>query len=279
MSILKKLDVVQGTVIKRPSKTCKTPYVADVLLNDESVLCHSPSLGCCGLCDKEHSILMTKVGNPKNVCKFRADLSIVNEPKLDTNIVVGINPKLAEELIDTCLKQNELGFLKAKTFKREQKISLITNSRFDFVGVDENDKPFVLEIKSVPLADYVDCCSKDKKKIDMSIYDSKAYNEKIAYFPDGYRKNSKTPISTRALKHLNDLQKIHESGDYRAIICYVIQREDVNCFTPSVIDKTYRDCFYESKEKGVEIHAVQFKWNEDGEATLLNDDLKILNKD
>ena len=43
--------MIRGTIVKRPSKHCKSPYVADVVLeNGEEVIAHAPSLGCCGLC-------------------------------------------------------------------------------------------------------------------------------------------------------------------------------------------------------------------------------------
>ena len=58
-TLLIKFDnVFQGNIVKRPSKSCKTPYVADVLLQDNSeILGHSPSLGCCGLADKDATVL------------------------------------------------------------------------------------------------------------------------------------------------------------------------------------------------------------------------------
>ena len=46
---LKKIEI-----IKRPSKVCKTPYVGDAIIHDDSqkneFMIHTPSLGCCGLC-------------------------------------------------------------------------------------------------------------------------------------------------------------------------------------------------------------------------------------
>ena len=52
---------VRGTVIKRPSLYCKTPYVADVKIeNGEDIMGHSPSLGCCGLADSGADVIMSK---------------------------------------------------------------------------------------------------------------------------------------------------------------------------------------------------------------------------
>lgn len=273
-------ELTYGTIIKRPSATCKTPYVADVTIHNNaesdsaSILAHTPALGCCGLSDKNSCVYMTQATS-KNVCSYKVQLASLYEPKINKHILVGINPKLAEELVLCSLQQNLLGFLKdLKQFQREKKIEN-TNSRFDFVGIDADDKPFIMEVKCVPLADYVDCTAKERKSYGSDAFDSVPYNQKIAYFPDGYRKTAKDPVSPRALKHLRDLMMLSSQNTYRTIMCYVIQREDVGSFQPSVIDAAYRSTFYEARDSGVEMHAIQFKWNEDGSATLLNDNLKI----
>ena len=271
--------VTQGIVLKRPSSSCKTPYVADVLISDEngtiSNMAHTPALGCCGLCDQNATVLMTLVENKKNICNYRVDLSFYFEPKINDSIVIGTNPKIAEELVHNMLQQNALGFLKdIHSFQREKKIEG-TNSRFDFVGIDANNIPFIMEVKNVPLADYVDCTSKDRKKMDPQKFDHVPYNHKIAYFPDGYRKQAKDTISPRALKHMNELADLCASKQYRTIMCYVIQREDVSSFQPSVIDPIYREAFYNARNKGVEMRAIQFKWDKNGHSQLICDDLTI----
>ncbi len=45
-------NLIDGLVIKRPSATCKTPYVADVKIEDkdENIMAHTAALGCCGPC-------------------------------------------------------------------------------------------------------------------------------------------------------------------------------------------------------------------------------------
>jgi|UniRef100_A0A6C0IPI6 hypothetical protein len=66
MNVLNLSNIITGTVIKRPSAYCKTPYVADVLLdNNIEILGHSPSLGCCGLADKDASVILSKIDNNK----------------------------------------------------------------------------------------------------------------------------------------------------------------------------------------------------------------------
>ena len=263
------LEVYNCNIQKRPSSVCKTPYVADGLVEDGVCQIHTPALGCCGLCDKDSNILVTKNDKPKT-CLYTAQISYFYEPKIERNIYVGINPKLAETLVHLCFQKNKLPFLQdVQHFAREKHIEN-TNSRFDFAGIDKNGQKFVLEVKNVPLADYIDCTEKEKKKLDYDMFDDLPYNSKIAYFPDGYRKTAKEPISPRALKHLHDLQYLAQH-EYRSIMCYVIQREDAQDFQPSVIDATYREAFYQAKKNGVEMHALQFVWDEHGEANLVGE--------
>ena len=129
-----------------------------------------------------------------------------------------------------------------------------------------------MEVKNVPLADYEDICSKDRKN---KCYDDRPYDSKVAYFPDGYRKKSTEPVSPRALKHIRELTLIKKESITRCIMCYVIQRDDVNRFQPSIIDPEYRQAVKEAIEAGVEIITLVIKWTRDGEAYFVKDDLTI----
>jgi len=160
-----------------------------------------------------------------------------------------------------------------KTYKREVKL---LNSRFDFAGIDENGKYFVLEVKNVPLADYADVSSSDRKKmIKHGDFVNIHINEKISYFPDGYRKKKGEVVSERALKHINELAEITCSKIIRPIICFVIQRTDVTSFQASVLDPIYKEAFNEAIKKGVEVIVLVVSWNTEGEATFISCDLPI----
>ena len=55
---------------KRPSSKCKTSYVADIkLLNNELTLAHTPSLGYCGLCEKDCFVMVRENKTKKNFYK------------------------------------------------------------------------------------------------------------------------------------------------------------------------------------------------------------------
>jgi DNA-binding sugar fermentation-stimulating protein len=285
MSLILKLDnLIEGTIIKRPSKYIKTPYVADIKIQSlsDTVLGHTASLGCCGLADIGASILMTPVYKNKNKnsinsnklhCEYRVYLSVIREK--DHEIIVGINPKLAEDLTESALKNNLLSkLLNVKSHKRETKIYVqgLVDSRFDFTGIDENGIPFIMEVKNVPLADYEDITSKEKKKMD---FEDREFNSKVAYFPDGYRKKTTDPVSPRALKHINELSLIKRMSKTRCIMCYVIQRTDVDRFQPSVIDPVYREAFKLAINSGVEIITMVVQWTREGEAYFIKDDLIV----
>ena len=278
--MLKIENLIEGTVIKRPSKYIKTPYVADIIpINSElSVLGHTASLGCCGLADVGASILMSAVPKSKKqidklTCEYKVYLSIIREKERE--IIIGIHPKLAEDLTESALKNNLLNKLQnVKRYKRETSIYVEgkVDSRFDFSGIDSNGVPFIMEVKNVPLADYEDITAKERKG---KCYDERAYDSKVAYFPDGYRKKSTDTVSPRALKHIKELTLIKKESKTRCIMCYVIQRTDVDRFQVSVIDPEYRQAVKEGIDAGVEIITLVVQWTREGEAHFIRDDLPI----
>jgi len=206
-------------------------------------------------------------------CEYKVYLSVIRERGAE--IVVGIHPKLAENLAESAIKNNLLSRLQnVRGYKRETTIYVAgkVDSRFDFTGIDCNGVPFIMEVKNVPLADYEDITAKDRKN---KCYDDRDINSKVAYFPDGYRKKSTDTVSPRALKHIRELTLIKRESITRCIMCYVIQRTDVECFQPSIIDPEYRAAVKEAIEAGVEIITLVVQWTKDGEAHFIRDDLPI----
>jgi DNA-binding sugar fermentation-stimulating protein len=282
MQVLIKLDnLIEGQVIKRPSKYIKTPYVADILCDDEEVLGHTASLGCCGLADVNASVLISLSPNSKSKPKNKANmkcthtvyLSVLREREYEQ--IIGIHPKLAETLTEAALNANLLTKLQnIKRYRRETTIYIKDkiDSRFDFTGIDQNCIPFIMEVKNVPLADYENVTFKERTKMD---FHDRDFNSKVSYFPYNYNKKPSEPVSPRALKHIRELTLIKKETEIRCIMCYVIQRTDANRFQPSVIDPEYRDAFKQAVEAGVEIITMVISWNRNGEATFIRDDLPI----
>jgi DNA-binding sugar fermentation-stimulating protein len=286
--ILMRIDnLLEGKIVKRPSKMIKSPYVADILpitsfdnnINEtKEILGHTASLGCCGLADAGATILMTKIkqkqkakDNEKIKCEYRVYLSCFVDKKRNQETIVGIHPKLAEDLTEQALSRNYLSKLQnIKAYKRETVLYVEgkVDSRFDFSGIDENGIPFIMEVKNVPLADYEDITAIERKKKN---YDGCDFGSKVAYFPDGYRKKTSDPVSPRALKHIRELTLIKKESRTRCIMCYVIQRTDVNRFTISVIDQEYKEAVKKAIENGVEIITMVVEWTREGEAYFVKD--------
>jgi DNA-binding sugar fermentation-stimulating protein len=294
--------LIDGTVIQRPSKHIKSPYVADVLICEEGVereiLTHSASLGCGGMAETGAQVLMALLplkdgkSSDDQKCTHRICLSIVKDSDHPgSECVVGIYPKLAENLAEAALKGNFLSFLQnVKSYRRETviKIKDKVDSRFDFSGIDETGVPFIMEIKNVPIANYeeipqmkkayVKSKSKTKTKV-VPDYSGIPFGSKVAYFPEGYRKKSTDTISPRALKHVQELTLIRSEctpdKPIRTILCFVIQRDDVERFQPSTLDPEYREAVQIAHKSGVEIIAIVVRWDKNGIATFVKDDLPI----
>lgn len=241
-----KIELEKAIIVKRPSANCKTPYVADIDLNETITMAHTPALGCCGLNDKGANVYVMKMLKPKK-CSHSVELALTSD-----GVLVGTNPKLAETLVENSLNNNFItGLQNIKSYKREHSFK---NSRFDFHGFDEDGKEFFMEVKSVPLA-------KDDKRVE----------KKMAYFPDGYRKSKKDTISPRALKHITELEeiKLENPDNVRCILCFVIQRDDVDGFMVSEDDPIYREAVMDAYINGVEVFALVISWNINGEASFV----------
>jgi sugar fermentation stimulation protein A len=279
-------DLILVKIVSRPSKVCKTPYVADIELEDGTIVqAHCASLGCCGLCEKDCYVYASPMKSncaqsKSKVCSYKIYLAHFYEEKVISgkviinNQLIGIDPKLAETLVENALTQNYLKTLMhIKTYKREV---CLLNSRFDFAGIDEHGKYFVLEVKNVPLADYADVSSVERKKmIKNGDFANLDINKKISYFPDGYRKKKGEVVSERALKHINELAEISHSKIIRPIICFVIQRTDVSSFQASLLDPIYKAAFNDAISQGVEVIVLVVSWNTQGEASFVTCELHV----
>lgn len=259
-------NTLQHAIItKRPSESCKTPYMADIHIDNEKYLAHSPSLGCSGLTDKDCQVLVSKITNDKCKSSHKIQFSILKEywQNQQFQTIICTNPQIAEDVIKFCLENNLLDNLKATSFKSQ---TTIGNSRFDFTGVDHQGNDFIAEVKTVPVADYHNVNKQTKKKMikNNSFYD-KHPNEKVAIFPDGYVKPSKDktpkPQSERANKHILELTNIKENSNKRTIMFYVVQRSDASSFTISDLDPVYKQNVKLAQEAGVELYVIQMHWS------------------
>ena len=87
------------------------------------------------------------------------------------------------------------------------------------------------------------------------------------FFQKDIAKKKTDVVSPRALKHIQELQKIKEDHpEYRTILCFVVQRSDATSFKISDNDPIYKEAIKEAQTKGVQLIAIQILWDETGKA-------------
>ena len=260
-------QIIEGIIVRRPSKHIKSPYVADVLIGGEEKLAHCPSLGLCGMIAPNSLVFMTEnQGKTKTDFKVHAVLVNDDESVTDENprgdVIVGCDPILSNKIGKQLFDKIDL-FSNYSVHKSEFTYG---NSRFDHYYEIDN-KPVYVEIKSVPT-----CCfralpsdSKERKKF----YKDRCYQEvdnikeytRRAVFPDGYKKTKDASVSERANKHLEELTKISKTTNNRACLCLFVMRSDCYAFQPAwQVDPRYNDLFNNALDSGVEITIHRFDW-------------------
>lgn len=229
--------VYETSVLSRPSKVIRSPYMADISNPDHSssemhVLAHSPSLGVSGLVAQGSRVIVT-CRNKSNITaksKYTID-GVVCQGKKKKPMVIGVNPMYANKIIETVLNNHLFEEWTHITEWQKEKTVQQGKSRFDFVGHNhQTGNMVVIEVKSVPLVD----------------------SHQVAIFPEGYRKTKESTVSERAVKHLRELSDLVKSNTkISAYMVYVIQRGDAEGFLPGPTDPIYRDAFQRAKEAGV----------------------------
>lgn len=227
--LLEYTNAFDAICTSRPSKTCKSPYVADVTINDCTELAHSPALGMDGYISQNKSVLVTKIPKPTGACKY----AIVAAHDIEKKIYVGANPLHANKVFHEACKRQ----LFAEDFGNIESIVpeyTHGNSRFDFFV---NNSVYV-EVKSVLIAD-----------------------GNTAYFPVGNRK--KGTISERANKHLTELAALAKEGESCAVV-FMVMRNDVNEFAPNAKDQMFCNCLKNAYDSGVQVLVYQFQISTEG---------------
>jgi len=246
-------EIHNGIMVKRPSRICKSPYVADVLIHNididsicpqNTILCHSPSLGCNGLIDKNTNLLLTKIGE-NNKCKYRIEFVMYDK------LIIGTNPYLSNKIVFDMITENYFQSQELYDFKYLKTEYKINNSRFDIYG-EKNDKKYYIEIKTAPV---------------------KIEND-IAVFPKGFRKSKNATISERANKHLRELMEL--SVNDNCYIIYHVPRNDCKYFTANFEDKEYSDLFKLAIKSNVKIIAFSSYLDIESKCIKFDKFLKIL---
>jgi len=268
---------VRAVVVNRPSKEIKSPYMADITVPGVtgSQLCHSPALGCSGLIIPGANVLVQPKASKTAKSKYSLDLVDLG------STIVGANPMFCNSMVKTALLNGWVHSLPQFAKAEIKPEHTIDESRFDF-KCEKDGKTYLIEVKGVPNASAQDppiVPSKSKKKKKGSVEDDGIENGNkeqnagksdglISYFPDGYRKQANDPISPRAMKHIQHLEKIVQTDSNTVCaLVFVIQRSDCVVFQPTKGDPLYRKAVYQASQSGVLILPHVVSWSEDGAAT------------
>lgn len=246
-----------GKLIKRPSKEIKSPYIADILVNENEELAHCPSLGVSGLLNEKSVFYVSNNKNKNRKSKYTVELLSVPSNK-EKNVITNSNPQMGNIIFEKLLINGYIE--KFKNYKKYKREKTIGDSRFDFYIIKEDGKEEYVEVKSVLLCDFEEKNYPEYLKPEIS--KSKCY-KKAAIFPDGYRKNKNVPISERAIKHVESLGRLKKEKNIDTSLYFIVQREDCEYFKPSRKDQFYFEALKKNREY-VDIKAVSVKWNKDG---------------
>ena len=78
-----KIEIHKAKIINRPSKQIKSPYMADINIDNKIELAHSPSLGLCGLIKENTDVLVTQCKNECRKSKYTIELVKNNKIIID----------------------------------------------------------------------------------------------------------------------------------------------------------------------------------------------------
>lgn len=278
-------ESILGTMVQRPSKRNRSPYVADISIpsqNNREAIVHVPSLDMGGKCvagvtvlckparDKKGQLVgpdavSPKYGTPK--CEYIAQLVRVDESSLSNHYIptwVGAHPSLGERIAHELILQGNL-FENVVDVKREVSKIAGLDMRADFVVTHQDGTQRVVECKTVVDTDYSSHHGVPERSKCVFTSDTLPY-KRTALFPWG-QGNQKGPegekvVSARAIKHVRELTKLAKMKGYRSTVLFIVIRGDAQAFR-SNYEACSSFCKYlkQAEEAGVQILAKRVNWN------------------
>lgn len=244
-----KNGLVRATVIARPSKVNKSPYLADIIVegSEEQVMAHTPALGCCGLVGPGRTVWVS-LREGTGVSKY-----VIYCAEEDDGTIIGIHPTISNTIIYKMLTKE---MILPEIYELETEVTY-GSSRFDIAGIEAGGRKVFIEIKCAPIADIVDCMP--RYRLLQLISAKAAQTKKFAIFPHGNNRKEGT-ISPRALKHITTMTEMVERSEARCIVIYVTQRTDCHAIKISELDPKYRDAVLHASEIGVEFMGISVQW-------------------
>lgn len=230
-----------ANVVKRPSATIKSPYVADILIDGKNEMCHTPGLGCCGLVESGRHIL---VGRNAGKSVKTAWTSYISEcADNEGAYYVGIHPMISQKVATHLLSRISA----SAVWKSE--VVVEAGTRLDFVGSLSSGKKIYVEVKNAMISR---CLTRRA--------------ERRAIFPDGFRKKKSEPVSPRAVKHAQTLQALLDRVDTEAcVLLYIVPRNDCgDGLELNVDDPIYVSAVRSAILAGVQVRVFSLDFQQSG---------------
>ncbi len=213
--------LVRGRLVKRYKR-----FLADVVLDGgETITASCPNTGSMrGLCQPGATVWLSQSDSPTR--KYRHTWELVEDDAGRGLGLVGINTHRPNKIVTQAIEDKRIRTLTGYgSLKCEQKYG--KSSRIDILLEDDKKGIAFVEIKNVHLM----------------------RKPGLAEFPDS--------VTTRGAKHLDELGDMVEQG-HRAVMIYLIQREDATRFTlAGDIDPDYATAFARAMSRGVEAFAYR----------------------
>jgi DNA-binding sugar fermentation-stimulating protein len=219
----------KAEVISRPSKSIKSPYVADIRLEDgTNALAHTPGLSCCGLVSPGKYIYVSK-SNPKSKTDYTVQIAECTDS--EGMYYTGIHPMVSQAIAGKLLSK----ISSSASWKSEIKID--SHTRIDFVGTN-NDKKIYVEVKNAMISH----CTTPRES-------------RRSIFPEGYRKSKNDTFSPRAVKHAKTLSSLTTLPDTESCwLVFIVPRNDCNDgLELNPTDPIYCNAVAEAQANGVNV--------------------------
>jgi len=239
-------ELVRATVVKRPSASIKSPYVADIKCDglDEIMLCHSPGLGCCGLVESGRAVWVTP---SREGSKTAWTAQVAECADTEGAYFVGVHPMVGQSVAASYLSN-----ISADAVWKSE-VVVAEGTRIDYMGLLPNGKKIYVEVKTAMIS--VEC---DAPRA-----------QRRAVFPEGYRKSKHEPVSPRAVKHARVLAALRGREDTeRCVLLYVVPRDDCGgglLLNPT--DPQYVSAVRDAVAAGVETVGIAFRYDVAGIVT------------
>lgn len=251
-------NIKEAIFLRRPSKLNKSPFVGDILIDNEEKIVHLPSMDMGGKCIQNTKILVKKSKNSgkigkygKPTCDYISQAIFVNEYENNQqDILVGAHPKLGETIASKLFKVGSvfepISNLKIINQKREVSKIANCNMRSDFLLQLEDNSHLLIEVKTIVDTDYNPVFKEKYQNCNKTIFynQTEGQYQRSAIFPWG-RGNQKGPdgekvVSARAIKHVMELTDIAKGlkkdeniHNITPMVVFVVVREDVEKFKPN----------------------------------------------